>query len=109
MWSNVDFNHFAGMSELETKDAVYWLVMSLGNDSLQAAAADAQESRRVVPTPDRFNAARADYFPAGFEKTRPRQRTRSFISGRSRAAIIPPNETISYTLKVAPLDAPART
>ncbi len=61
VWSNVDFNHFAGMAELEMEDALYWLVMSLGNES-------AQDTRRIVPTLDRFKAARADYFPATEQK-----------------------------------------
>ncbi len=67
-WSNVDFNHFAGMAELETEDALYWLVMSLGNESAQDATNDAQDSQKMAPAPDRFNASRADYFPAADQK-----------------------------------------
>jgi hypothetical protein len=66
-WSNVDFNHFTGMAEVETEDAIYWLMMSLDNQSQNTA----ENAEKKLPAPDRFRAGRAEYFVNAGEKEPP--------------------------------------
>ena len=61
-WSNVDFNYLAGHGEIETEDAVYLLIMGLGNESAESIAAAGWTWRKELPSPERFNPARAEYF-----------------------------------------------
>jgi hypothetical protein len=75
-WSNVDFNYLAGAGEIETEDSVYWLIMGLGNDTAESiaaanerAAAEGWNSRKDLPSPERFNPVRAEYFLANDSKS----------------------------------------
>jgi hypothetical protein len=70
-WSNVDFNYLAGAGEIETEDSVYWLIMGLGNDTAESVAAANERAatqgwnwHKELPSPVRFNPARAEYFLA---------------------------------------------
>lgn len=68
-FSNIDFNHLAGLMELETADTVYWVFFGLGNETLEdveAANRYATENGlpaavRQIPARETFSAARAEY------------------------------------------------
>ena len=74
-WSNADFNLLAGQGEVETEDAVYSLLMALGNETREAAAegerqatahglADSWETK-TVPDLSKFPVGRSTYLPSG--------------------------------------------
>lgn len=77
VFSNIDFNHIAGMGEFETDSAVYWLLMGIGNESSQEIAEWNRqvekegwppEMKKVmqikVPSARAFPAGRSSYFMA---------------------------------------------
>ena len=65
-WSNIDFNHLAGHSEIETEDAVYLLILSIANESSGAADAAHQMRKELPPI-----GKRAGYLLSDREKQPP--------------------------------------
>ena len=64
-FSNINFNYFAGMAELETDDTVCWLLMAVVNnqvapDDSQTAASRAQGDKQV-PALSEFSQTRSEY------------------------------------------------
>lgn len=70
IFSNIDFNLLAGAGDFETEDAVYSLMLGLGNETSEQvegfneyAAAQGWPKRywREIPSPDTFSKTRAEY------------------------------------------------
>jgi hypothetical protein len=72
-WSNIDFNHLAGVSEIETAETIYTLL--LGASDITAAEAEAFNRAiterglpaallKQLPPPERFPAGRSGYVMA---------------------------------------------
>jgi len=72
-FSNVDFNYFCGVHEIETADSVYWLLMGAGDQTREQAEAERTEAvahglaQFAVPIPQRaeFSVTRSEYVVAG--------------------------------------------
>lgn len=58
VFSNIDFNHFAGLGHVETEDTVYTLMLGIGNETI-AAATDGWTKQ--VPRPETFSSTRSEY------------------------------------------------
>jgi hypothetical protein len=52
-FSNIDFNYFCGVGEIETEDTVYMLIMGIGDQPRENAA--------NVPLPESFSPTRSEY------------------------------------------------
>lgn len=70
-FSNIDFNYFSGVNEIETDDTIYWLIMGIGDqtragvDAVNRAVAEqglAESLRITVPPLAQFSATRSEYF-----------------------------------------------
>jgi hypothetical protein len=70
VFSNIDFNHIAGMGEFETETTVYTLLMGIGNESSEAVEAFNQRAaeegwparaRKEMPPPETFSPHRSEY------------------------------------------------
>lgn len=77
-WSSIDFNDFAGTTEIETSDTVYLLILGLGNDTAEAveaankdAAARGLRGRKELPVVERFHSKRSGYLLADAEREEP--------------------------------------
>lgn len=74
VFSNIDFNFLAGIGQIETDDAIYLLVLGLGNETTEQveafnAYARAQgwpeESWKEIPRPESFSQTRSEYAVSG--------------------------------------------
>lgn len=64
-FSNIDFNLLSGVNQIETDDAVYTILMGLGNESRNAMINRSQlfdGTVAKVPPLSQFNPTRAEYF-----------------------------------------------
>ena len=66
-WSSIDFNDFAGSTEIETKDTVYLLMLGLGNET----EASGSTWRKELPAAELFDPKRSGYLLADAEKDEP--------------------------------------
>ena len=71
-FSNIDFNHFAGVFDIETADTVYMLLLGLGNQTREQAEPERREiGEQPLPPPQSFNQSRAEYRLVGIDPQAP--------------------------------------
>jgi len=72
-FSNIDFNYFSGVNEIETDDTIYWLIMGIGDQTRADVEATnrtveekglAESLLKTIPPLSQFSAARSEYILA---------------------------------------------
>ena len=79
IFTNIDFNLLAGQGGFETNDAVYTLLLGLGNETREQVEAFNDEAAKQgwperaikrIPTPESFSKTRSEYTVAGGDESK---------------------------------------